>query len=108
VGERFPDTEEVTGSIPVSPTQFVQVSGLSFVYCGFAVPFLGAETRWSCRREACHGLYKPLQAHDPKRANAMQHPAQEHALLTPRKTDDAEIWLSAIGKCVVAGFDFLV
>jgi hypothetical protein len=24
---RFPDTEEVTGSIPVSPTMFVQVSG---------------------------------------------------------------------------------
>ena len=25
---RFPDTEEVTGSIPVSPTMFVQVTGL--------------------------------------------------------------------------------
>src|ERR1019366_7485372 len=28
-GERFPDTEEVTGSIPVPPTMFAQVEGRS-------------------------------------------------------------------------------
>jgi hypothetical protein len=27
---RFPDTEEVTGSIPVSPTLFKQLSGAAF------------------------------------------------------------------------------
>ena len=31
-GERFPDTEEVTGSIPVSPTTFSQVTALALIF----------------------------------------------------------------------------
>jgi hypothetical protein len=52
VGERFVHTEEVAGSIPVSPTRFSASRAPATVRCPFLCPFL--RHMLSIRSDSCH------------------------------------------------------